>query len=520
MSIDLYKAEAKRLAYHLADVHGVKLKHTSVLAAIAALHGARDWNTLIARDKPGLLKRAAAALRSPAKQDSVIKIDQLLFQVAPDGLRFGLSADSTTAVEVPDRLLRQHTLIVGPAGHGARVLLEHLAAQQLARGGGLLVLDTQPDARMPGLLSAAARHARREDLSGWAALHPAHELKGMRPVRYELMAGRDAAAIADRLLACLPAFPLSPGADFFREQCRFALTAILGAQLALCRPLSLSALCHLLERPQSLLSLRDDLSSALARAAEDTKTLEAALNSLNLLVATYTQPGQPVGVFDERSFQDTLGGLRGRLTLMAQPGALPYSDDAEARPLDLRSLIENGESAYLSLPVLGQGGTAHALTRMLLADLVAAVDQVRQGQSSRDSGPFLVVLPLTGSLAARLSSAFFAQARAMGIAFVLHAPSMTDLEDAGVAEKVLGNTVNKVFFKPNSPKELQAAAELLGFAYPQARASVKDSRDAFETAEKPMNWRDRLAVLQAGEALLVNQGRGQEIRICLLDSKD
>jgi len=43
-----FKAQAQRLADYLLRVHGVKLKHASMLEAIAQVHGRADWNTLLA----------------------------------------------------------------------------------------------------------------------------------------------------------------------------------------------------------------------------------------------------------------------------------------------------------------------------------------------------------------------------------------------------------------------------------------------------------------------------------------
>lgn len=51
MTVD-HKIQADRLGEHLAHKHGVKLKHASLLEAIAVIHGARDWNTLSARMDP------------------------------------------------------------------------------------------------------------------------------------------------------------------------------------------------------------------------------------------------------------------------------------------------------------------------------------------------------------------------------------------------------------------------------------------------------------------------------------
>jgi type II secretory ATPase GspE/PulE/Tfp pilus assembly ATPase PilB-like protein len=48
MSATTFKNQGKRLAEYLSRVHGVKLKHGSILEAVAHLHGRVDWNTLLA----------------------------------------------------------------------------------------------------------------------------------------------------------------------------------------------------------------------------------------------------------------------------------------------------------------------------------------------------------------------------------------------------------------------------------------------------------------------------------------
>lgn len=138
MSTDLYKAEAQRLANHLADVHGVKLHHSSALNAVAALHGARNWNSLIAQAKPGLIQRAVAALcpsTSPA---------------APEGVLLGRG---------------QHALVVGPAKAGGKPALDTLLTRQLERGGGLLVLDTEDSSLLRRTLFSAVAAAGRADFT-------------------------------------------------------------------------------------------------------------------------------------------------------------------------------------------------------------------------------------------------------------------------------------------------------------------------------------------------------------------
>jgi hypothetical protein len=48
MSIDLFKKQAERLVKFMGDKHRMRLKSASALEAVAAIHDARDWNTLAA----------------------------------------------------------------------------------------------------------------------------------------------------------------------------------------------------------------------------------------------------------------------------------------------------------------------------------------------------------------------------------------------------------------------------------------------------------------------------------------
>lgn len=139
MSIDTYKAEAQRLATHLADVHGVKLHRSSALNAVAALHGARNWNSLIgSQAKPGLFQRAVASL-CPSTPSPTHEAAHL----GPG----------------------QHALVVGPEKVGDLPALDALLVQQLQRGGGLLVLDTEDSSPLRRTLFSAVAAAGRTDVT-------------------------------------------------------------------------------------------------------------------------------------------------------------------------------------------------------------------------------------------------------------------------------------------------------------------------------------------------------------------
>jgi hypothetical protein len=124
MSIDFLKAQANRLAHHLADKHGIKLKHAAVLEAIAAVHGVRDWNTLRAAAAPG-------------------------YQPGPLALE-------------PEHIRVPHTLIIGSQDVGAAVLLEQMAVQHIGEGGGLLYFSPYADPKLDDVLRHAAAEAEHK----------------------------------------------------------------------------------------------------------------------------------------------------------------------------------------------------------------------------------------------------------------------------------------------------------------------------------------------------------------------
>lgn len=200
MSTPIFKAQATRLALHLADKHGIKLKHASVLEAIAALHGARDWNTLSAssgagaelslagvsaQPQPGerlqmtpvcagslndtmasllegvrLCQPKCAVCKQPFKDEGDVRTRESDAGQKEQLCRscfLGEIADQVST-RPPATVRPPHTLVMGAQDMGAAVLLEQMAVQHVSEGGGLLYVSTHQDL----LLHEALRHAASE----------------------------------------------------------------------------------------------------------------------------------------------------------------------------------------------------------------------------------------------------------------------------------------------------------------------------------------------------------------------
>jgi len=137
-----YKAQATRLAKHLAEKHGVALKHASLLEAVAAMHGARDWNILVAKRNP-LWQRVLP--RKKPFINLVPSLDELQFEIPSEGLRIGLDMAQTEEIALGYPWLRRHLLVLGAPGVGAHSTVAFLAAQHVLRGGGVLWLCATPE---------------------------------------------------------------------------------------------------------------------------------------------------------------------------------------------------------------------------------------------------------------------------------------------------------------------------------------------------------------------------------------
>lgn len=219
MDTAMFKAQAVRLAQHLAAKHGVTLKHAAALEAVAALHGARDWNTLAASSPalptsgPGVPAMAADTLEAPSDPHITLVIGTtrhgkslLAGPRTPGAVLAPVTADTLEATMATlrddvhlhtrltdpghvEQLYRScflgeiagpagaaglgdpsdwneaggargaHTLVFGAPGLGAAVLLEQLALRHVADGGGLLYVSDRPDAALAEVLRQAAAEA-------------------------------------------------------------------------------------------------------------------------------------------------------------------------------------------------------------------------------------------------------------------------------------------------------------------------------------------------------------------------
>ncbi len=474
MSADHYKAEAKRLAAHLVDTHGIKLKHASVLEAIAALHGARDWNTLLASGQPGLVRRVATALLPKGKTSfqPVRRYEDFLYCEPCPTTFLGTDFDCTRAVELTNQNLRNHILVLGQQGQGASQLMVSLALQQIARSGGLLFIDPLGAPDTQAALAQAMAQAQRTDFQALS------EAPGSD--RYDLFEG-DSDHVVDRLLCLLPAQESEP------VRLRALLLAVIVAQVTAFQPRTVQALHRVLTNPQELLKLRDAVSDL----GEIRDMLQAAL----LDVLRRTKDGERI---DLAAYRDLVGDFPERLSAFWQSDAGKVLGEG-SQCVKMRQVFARSGVVYLGLPAMADQSAVAILANMLRLDLQNATRVFTPPQALLQVAPFMLMVSHVGAVADRRWAALPNWARMLGLVMVLHDTSVEDLQRTGdrFTEAVLYNTANKVFFQAGSPR---AHAAALGLLQACGGSNVNGS-----------DWSHRLASLVRGRALYLREGAVQDL---------
>lgn len=344
-----YKAQAERLAAHFSSVHKFRLKHAASLEAIAAVHGARDWNTLCARPHE-------PALAATEDGGSVS---------GPDAAKGALSrlypTHSFSDARFCDDLLRLSVHLSGKPSGERDAVIDHLLHRQVKSGGGFLYIHAEDDkGRRLGWLSAAMRNCGRDD--SLLALTP-----GSNDVyrAIDLLGSSDADELAHIVVSLLPHTEANPGADFYRQQANYILTVLFGALHAVGQRADFGRLAAILCHPeQELLALEQQLSG---------DSLEA-LSYRAMLDSFRTRPGR----VDSEKFKAAMGGISGRVAALTGHGQRSTSAGG-SKPLSWVDALNDSKGIYVSAPT----------GRMVLSSLLAAAAALRVGYAGHRFAVFV-----------------------------------------------------------------------------------------------------------------------------------
>lgn len=361
MTNPVYKGQADRLAAHLAATHGIKLKRSSVLEAIAAVHGARDWNTLSATESlvsgPLSTPASAFAADSPAHWEGV----------------FTASA------------LREHVLICDSAPEKATSPYAHLQEELRQHKAKTLLISGSPTGKGSPCITDNRHTALPADLT----------------------AGPSTDLCVRQLLNLFPSFEAgsTPGADFFYGQAATFLYPLLSIHRSLSRSLSPAQLLRYLSKEDSLQHFLDELAEAPGTAEQHQLLL--------LALAPYivkTKMGKMISIEKVKS---SMGGLLGRIASGMDRPALPFKYS------DIERLIQERAPGHFEFDYLSDG-TARAKFAQLFDYMKAALSG--RAATATSSAPYVVILENVSPLLGSDTAALFELAKKAGIAVVVVEP--------------------------------------------------------------------------------------------------
>jgi hypothetical protein len=347
-----------------------------------------------------------------------------------------------------------HTLVLGATGSGKTVTQAWMAGRLIEAGLGAVVIDPKGDELLRGELQRTAAASGRAFL----------EWTPEGPLAYNPYRHGSPGELADKALA---------GETFTEPHYQRLAQRYLGHAIRTMHAAGVPL------GPVSLMEHMDPAqleASARALAAEDAHAVQRYLDGLG-----------------ERQRRE-LGGVRDRLSILAESEARPWLDAAGGAPaLDLREAVARRSVVYFRLD---------ADRRMLLSQMIAAAiicDLITiTAHLQRRPVPTAVLIDEFAAVAAEHTGRLFGKARTAGFSLILGTQELADLAAAGAAlqDQVVGNLEALVAHRQNVP----ASAELI--------AGIAGTRAAWITAHQTTE-----GLLGPAPSGLGTRSRGHEYEI-------
>jgi len=371
----------------------------------------------------------------------------------------GYTTDRGLPVRISKEHLSRHFMAAGMTGVGKTVSSTLLMAQQMSMGGGVLWVDGKLDPENMQMFFHLAKWMGRE--SDVRIIHPANPSSSNT---YNFIAHGTPEQVASRILSTIPATQTNAGSDYYKQAANQGLMCLLGAIQWLGLSYNCMDLAILLTHPRALLELDQKINAQLQKGASQH---EPSIASFKLFLESCksTHPISGKVQMDTRKLKEVFGGVAGRLFVFGSGSSGEVTNTYHSE-VNLFEAMKEGQLVYCALPTMGQHLSAQNFGKMLLGDLRQAIAGLQElPKLSRPDPPFLIWLDEVASYGnANALSTPFQQARsahiALGVGFQEHA----SIEELGPSflSTILGNTYNKLLFKPSDPKTTQAWAEMMG----------------------------------------------------------
>ena len=370
------------------------------------------------------------------------------------GLLIGYNCDTGAPVYIDDEHLMRHVFILGQSGVGKTVAASLLMFQQIQRGGGLLFIDGKIDASNQEQIYHYCCYAGRQH--DFLVINPDDPANSNT---YNPVLFGDADEKADGILQLIPSTEANPGADFYKQEAKQALTTLIRALQTAKLAYNVIDLTVLLMNGNALLELENKLAMAAPGSAE-LKEFTLFLDKFRL-TATKDNPG---GGVDMKKLKDVFGGIGGRLYSFGTGkfGQIMNTYDPDVRLFDA---IRENKVVYVALPTMGKDTTARNFGRVVIADLRTSISWLMKlPVHERPWPPFMAFCDEAGSYVNDAWSRIPEQSRAAHVFFVPAAQTCANFQAISdeLYEMVIGNAWTKLIFKIGTQASALEGAELIG----------------------------------------------------------
>lgn len=370
------------------------------------------------------------------------------------GLLVGYACDSGEPIYIDDEHLMRHLFIMGQSGVGKTVAASLLMFQQIQRGGGLLFIDGKIDAKnIEQIYHYCCYTGRQHD---FLVINPddPDNSNTYNPVLFG-----DADEKADGILQLIPSTETNPGADFYKQEAKQALTTLIRALQTAKLAYNVIDLTVLLMNGNAMLELERKLAEAAPGSAE--------LKEFTLFLDKFRVPpskDNPSGGIDMKKLKDVFGGIGGRLYSFGTGkfGRIMNTYDPD---VNLYDAIRANKIVYVALPTMGKDTTARNFGRMVIADLRTSISWLQKlPESERPWPPYMAFCDEAGSYVNDSWSRIPEQSRSAHVFFVPAAQTCANFQAISneLYEMVIGNAWTKLYFKVGTQATALEGAELIG----------------------------------------------------------
>lgn len=346
-------------------------------------------------------------------------------------------------IELSREAQQRHTLILGSSGSGKTQLLLSLLSQQVARGGGVLMIDAKVDrSALDAVLSICHQANRLHDLRVIWPPDPSvsHSWNPLLRGETEEILGR---------VMALWGADAKGEADFWKGSASTIISVVLRAMRRLNPAVTFNDLYLALTTADVLLWLEGQMPPGTEEAA-----------ALTAFLGNYrTQQG--------RLNVDQLKRMTGGAPQYLHPyawGNLGKLMNHTAPSIDLLDALTQGLVVYVALPILARTEEAVAMARMLVADLKQAVGALQQRQDKPDP-PFLVLLDEASAYSnVQGIERLFEQARSAHVSLVAATQVLSGFAQTNRAQLdfIMGNTATKVIMALGDFVSAETMAKTIG----------------------------------------------------------